>query len=361
MCNGNQMLCGDACADLATDANHCGACGHSCLGAACNAGQCAATALYTGHQAVLVRVDEQRVFFSSHIDILSMPLTGGATTKVNKEEGVLAFGARNMEIAGNNVFWTTPDSPNFGYISKVSKSGFGQVHIVEPAVNHGQPHKLALGDLDPSGNATAVYWCANGNGQLPKTAIVKTTWNPSGTGTSTKLADASALYLRGITLHQTDVYVLSAQPSQIVRVPQAGGAATVFTPGTWSGIDLLSDAENLYVLDVGPGANGKYADGKVWKIPFADGVPVALVTGVANPSAFATDGERIYYTSAWNESGQLADGAVFAVPIAGGPAVTIADKQPAPRGIAVDGTHVYWANYGVGPNQVDGGVLKAPK
>ncbi|HEX8795544.1 MAG TPA: hypothetical protein VF765_31560 [Polyangiaceae bacterium] len=94
------------------------------------------------------------------------------------------------------------------------------------------------------------------------------------------------------------------------------------------------------------------ANGSVWSVPVAGGVPVQVVGGQAAPHAMASDGTTLYFG---DQGAGNCTGSVEAVPVGGGTATPIAMGQCTPLDVVADATSVYWTNTG------DGSVWKSDK
>jgi hypothetical protein len=360
MCTGTEVLCASACVDLTTDGHDCGACGHDCLGGACNAGQCAATDVFAARYIEQIAVDATNLYYATSVALYNVPLAGGAPLNLSMPMTAGGFSPTAFVIDSTYAFWTSAFSPSMGLVLKVSKNYGGTAQqLVNQTALYEQPYALALNDTNGDGLADWVIWVGHGDGQsstMP--TIVKTSANSSG-NSSTVLAYTTVKFLNSIALDKTSAYALSPDTGSVLKVPLAGGAPVVFATGFTTATHVVADAQNLYVLDLGPFQSGAFAAGRIVKVPLDGTAPVDLASGLANLGQIVVGGGEVYVTSEFHASPTTADGSVIAVPVAGGAPLTIASGQSYPEGIAVDATYVYWANYGLGPS--DGGVRKAPR
>lgn len=355
-CMGAEIDCNGQCVDVTNHAENCGACGHSCLGGACNAGLCPVTDVVTGANATtLVEVDSTHIFYAAAGDLLAQPKAGGSPFKLNQTVNGLAFGANRLTLDTSHLYWSCGFTPSSGFVLKGSKSVAGQTQLYDQLGGFGRPLPLIAGDLDANGNAGAVYWCVAGDG-MSQPFVVKT---GTGGSSSSVIGIMQSKFCAGIALDATHAYTTAPDTGEIYQTPLAGNTATVFEKGLVYPTEIVSDAENLYILALGTYQNGGYPDGKVIRIPLAGGAPVELATSIPNLISIEVDAKMVYFTSAWTAGSSTADGKILAVPKGGGAIRTYANQEAQPQGIAVDGTHVYWADYGISGQGA--GIRKTPK
>jgi hypothetical protein len=297
-CPPDTEACGNACANLRSDAKNCGACGHDCLGGECRNGSCQPFRI-TGSaiSAVNVAVTADSAFVVDYGG-------GGRLLKISKSDGAIVplagGGVAGVAVSGGRVFWTA--APTFGGSDgKVIGAGFDGTNLVEIASGQTTPGAIAA-------DGTGVYWLNAG-------------------------PDATS-------------GVVMAAPAGRTPAPVASGQAR---PAS-----IATDAGNVYWFNVGA-TDG--SDGAVYRVPKTGGSAVLLAEAQPNatgsPLSLFVRGDRVYFTPRGLGN---TDGHVRSVSTAGGAVTEYARDQVRPQGVVADDAFVYWVDYG---NGSDGLVQKA--
>jgi hypothetical protein len=307
VCTG--MTCGEVCADLTSDRNHCGRCDHRCNGE-CVASRC-------------------------RLIVASDPITTPSL--------------RGIAVDATNIYWTNPDNGN----------------VKRAPVGGGTAVMVAVGQ-DAGGGAiavdgTRVYWLTqNGVWSAPKTGQDQT---------ATRLH--ASLGGRGITVDPTSIYFTSCcTQTRVMRLGLDGSAPTeLATTGVYVGGVAVSgssvfwtDAGTMWRTVIGSGiknmaimsaVGGANPSGLIaidaasvyWVVrngmnqtvmksdlELGSASELATASGVLNSgSSIVLDGESVYWTGA----GVMRAGLAGENPTNLRPDLTLAG------GIAVDATSVY--------------------
>ncbi len=144
-CDSPHVACPSGCADLQTDAHHCGACGHDCQSGACLAGACQPVTVAKPEASPAgLALDASYVYwttFSATGQVKRAPRAGGPAE-------VLVDGqpyASGVAVDGTSVYWATNAYP--GAVMKAGLDGSN------PTVLATQDHPLYLAT-----DADTVYW-----------------------------------------------------------------------------------------------------------------------------------------------------------------------------------------------------------
>ena len=125
-----------------------------------------------------------------------------------------------------------------------------------------------------------------------------------------------------------------------MKVPLAGGAATVLFPGDereTSVFKIVVDAANLIWSGNGSGSSR----GVVMTMPIAGGEPATLLSGLFEAPIFQMASGNLYYTDLAGSG--INSGVIARIAIHGSdPPLTLAQGQSLPGALAVAGDTVYW-------------------
>jgi hypothetical protein len=290
-CTPPKAACGGTCVDVASNADHCGACDYACeAGLACSQGACAPKPVVTGVVAPFAfALDAQSVYFVTPVRgpgealppaVRKAPRDGGAAAPVF---GTLANArARALALVGATLYFG--DLDNNGQVLKGAVTGGG----INPHVDAAQP---AVQQLFAAGGA--LYWSVlDPNAHLRRA--------PAQAGAAAVAADELAFQTGRV---------------EALAAGGAGAAATLY----WVNRDN-SPADNKSGLwrKAGAAAPERLT---------AQADLGALALGPTGPFVASTEGIGRYDSAA---PGGLAQ--VLGAPAAGGLA----------RGLAVEGERLYW-------------------
>lgn len=112
-CAAPSVACGSECAELATSADHCGACGHSCGGGTCTAGQCGVATLRDNiERGTGFGIDAASVYFGSADKLFSCPL-GACTSSAPKQlVAMIAYDAERPVIDSGFMYFLSAPNQN---------------------------------------------------------------------------------------------------------------------------------------------------------------------------------------------------------------------------------------------------------
>lgn len=155
-----------------------------------------------------------------------------------------------------------------------------------------------------------------------------------------------------LAVDSTNAYWVSL--GDILKVPLAGGAATVLVKNTGLGNvwGLASDGKHLYWTDRNNYQSDDANTGAVRRIPVIGGAVETIASGLrGRPWDIATDATHVYWVINAEKNG-----GVMRASKTGGPPSVVVGGQSSPVHLALDENYVYWANAGG-----DRAVGKAPK
>jgi len=280
VCTAAQAMCGDACSDLMTDVNNCGACGHvcGCGSTSCTAGVCDAHVLAPSQGApVEIALHNDTLYWGNDVDrtVSTLPVAGGTASVLYPGRTAVrgfAFDATRLyftRVVFNIVESAALDGTNSGSFTNAREPGAAGIAT----------------------DVSAAYWATYDGGT---TGLIRT----------------AALGARG-----TGTTLVSNQVSP-------DGVAV--------------DATSIYWTTHTP------TGGTVMKVPKAGGTPVTLAGNQANPHSIAVAGGFVYWTN--QGDGTANTGSVRRIAVGGGAITTFADQQPFPYTVAVDASYVYWTD-----------------
>jgi hypothetical protein len=302
-------MCTDACADVATDKEHCGTCGSKC-DSACSAGRC-----YT-KLADLPSGDKQVAVNASHVYFTQRE--AGTVSRVPRAGGAVEVLAQaqtrptSIALDQNNVYWFndeffTPTVQKFPLVG-------GDLPVQVASTSNTDLFCLAV-------DASYVYWTQDGleaaviKAPLAGGALV--TLAPSGPNSRSLALDATSVYWANLT----DNVV----PGRVQKVPKAGGTIVTLA----SGYDPTAIA--LY------GGFVYFGDrNAIYKVSTSGGT-VSTLSSTVGASTLAVDASGAYAAYAFGQASlvQLAPSGMTHATLA---------KRERIMSLAVDGNSVFWAD-----------------
>ncbi|HEU4533391.1 MAG TPA: hypothetical protein VFS00_04705, partial [Polyangiaceae bacterium] len=349
-CVAPEVECGDRCADLATDAENCGACGYACgAGAACAAGACAPQTVVSGVVAPYAfALDAESVYFVAPVasaaagnplqPVQKVPRAGGAPTAVAFTgdakfrsrtlavvAGSLYFGdlgglgaLRQAPVAGGDV--TTFASSQGAIQTLVAQSAFlwwstftgdtSRVRRAPLAGGPATPEELASSTpqfgqvpalaIEGEGEQAAAYWVNRGGSATDDNGLWRRTF-AVGVTAPESLTEGGALLHLGLS---ADAVFVADAAQGIGRAQKAGGGQTpapvvaaAGVGGTLQGLAVAGD--KLYWLAFNAGQLELHRSG-------LDGGEARVLGRVAaklpaywsqpfGPAALVVDGGFVYF------------------------------------------------------------------
>jgi len=283
--------------------------------------------------------------------LLKVPITGGppislvpgtdqAVTSLAADKGFLYFTTgRRVDTEASDMLLgrRSPRAGHFeGVVQRLKKDGDGKVE--EIASGRFKPEDVAV-------DATNVYWVSSKKdailvrqalGQVDAQAVVAHgNFFPG------------SLVVSGGFAYWVDLDGGAPGPA-VVRVSTNGGdpqkvvASFPGQPAGSSGIGhpvrLAADDMAVYLTDAGL-MEGK---GSVVRIPVAGGAASVLADNLDGPRGLAVYGGFVYWLNKGTGAKNFQDGSLEKAPTTGGPKVTLATGLAAPDRIAVGETRVAW-------------------
>lgn len=376
-------LCGNACVDTTSDANHCGSCDDACLNPpngvpVCTNSQCTVQC-DSGFHVCFGQCLDRTSISTCGASCVPCPSASNATTTCDGQacgfscvgnfedcdgdasngcETDLAADGANCGSCGRScqgqactvgqcTITTIADGQNFPYSLFVdannvywTNSGTGSDGTVVACSVHGcsdQPRPLAAGLPFPHGLAvdgTNVYWTNNGGGSVMSCPIAGC--NNAPTTLAIALNEPES-----IAVDATNIYWTNTGGGSVMRCDKLGcvqpNILAISLPSPWG---IAVDLTSVYWT------NNGITMGSVMDCPITGcASPTTLAQGFSQGFArydIAVDSSAIY----WTDSSQ---GLVMKVARDGsGTITTLATGQNQPCKLALDATNVYWANEGDG-------------
>lgn len=341
--------CGAACADLNTDANHCGRCDHQCEGTKCVNGLCNATVIDVGDSKVRqVAVDDAALYYlegeyarpnvpSGTVRVLRLAHASGAQPVLllthTEEDSLFQFA-----LDGQSLFLATSNwRQETGGIVRVPIAGGPTTSLAE---------------------RVSVDWLVARDGY-----VYYSLFSPAGVvrqaqvgGPPTKLLDtmiggpgvSQVLAVNGEHAYYLDSNY-NSEKHVVGRVPIGGGAEEqLFVANVDNPLELLFDAiaidaKAVYWTEM----FAEYKKKHLKRMPLSGGQASVIVADDAEHTlhsrAFLVDGQHVYF---WQ-------GALARVPCEGG-AVEFLGNVDAPQSMAADSSYLYMAT-------VNGALMRLPK
>jgi hypothetical protein len=326
-CDAATTKCGDKCAVLGGDGEHCGACDHSCGGGACLKGTCQAVAVVQGLSAThAFDVGPNILVYSAGNDVASCALPAGCT---NAQPKKIAEGYQDMNdvaLGDNEVFWisASPINTDSRNVRRCPLDGC----VGTPANLGVLDSSVSITNLARSGNI--LTWHA-GNGKIQSYTL------PSGplatvltTSDTTMVAtDGTSIYYNNEDNAAGPVTLAKCPPGALCTVPTTLGTGQLGGPmAIFGGL--------VYVAT--PGVTGGVNDGKIYSTnAAAASTPVVVRAEELSPIAVAADADGVYWANTKLEH-------VRSCPLAGcvGAPRDHALQQTGVKRIRVDAKFVYW-------------------
>ncbi|MEZ4370607.1 MAG: hypothetical protein R3B07_07270 [Polyangiaceae bacterium] len=243
-CNLPEVACGMECANLDTDAKHCGRCGHDCLAGGCVDGLCQRFTLANPKDPIGITADDTTVYWvdADAGEIQSAPRGTAA------QHNTLATGLTNpfaVVVQGTDLIFI--EKATNGRVRRIPKTG-------------GTPTGIAASQITPSAvaaDSTSIYWGLEGTNEITDGTDARAAANP-----------------QGIALDATGVFFTTFSEGSIRRAPRDLGSA----PPT---AELIASQTNPTAITV----NGTHvfwvnraASGGVYSLPKAGGALITLDT-----------------------------------------------------------------------------------
>ncbi len=334
--------CGTACADLRTNANHCGECGRTCFpaqGGTCSAGSCLPTTPIAAGESTPVGVvlSDTHVFWKAGSLLRRVSKSGGITTTIFTGQASLS----EPLIANNQLYFSNRASENGNPASRVMRANLDGTNISEfsPPYEDGI-EGIAVSNgfvfhavFDFGANATTFFRAPvlgpgqSGAGTHSNLGTVQ------GRGGSTMTAFADCIFYIASPLFNQIMRKCSAAQNDIHHL----GSGTVFFRNAGS-----TDGTNLYFTDTRGLA----------RIGLAVGSAVVPLTSVnfGVPTVDPFDGGALYYftqTGSFGAPACTSEHTLFRAgrnPDSGNPVAILPPPHECPTQVAVDRDALYWSN-----------------
>jgi len=262
------------------------------------AGGVASTIASTSGQAQpgSIAVDATTVYWTSSIDwsakaangtIMKVPIGGGASTTAASGQVT----PTSVAVDAANIYWPNDDS-----VMKVPIAG-------------GPLVALASGQLSPSqivGNGATVYWVAFDT-LVQRTAVWKV---PLAGGLPTTVVSESNMGgLGGFAVHGSNAYYIDRAEGRydILKIPVEGGAATALASGKASNGGIAADATHVYWTNTywtNDDISEVNANSDVMRVPVAGGPATVLVSVHGSATSIVVDATSVYFRLNFQQTGQ---------------------------------------------------------
>lgn len=298
------MMCGNVCAHLDSDHDHCGRCDRPCDGACAN-GLCQGVVLVSGQTAISgIAVNASSVYWTvsttvaGAVSVYRVAVRGGPISIVARDHATTG----GIAVDATHVYWTST-SPA-GSLWKIDLDSLEQARALAPAAP-------SVGRVVVRG--TDVYWARGG--------LWRVDTDGNGPTSALTMQGGSLLSFSGLAADATQVY---------------WGAMTGLMRSDRTGSMAAALAAIPVVVGVAVGGETVYyasgMGGGIGRVPKNGGATETLTNG-ANPRDLVFDGTYLY----WPEAG-----AIRKIDPSGGEPTNVTQASEANR-IAVDATHVYWS------------------
>jgi sugar lactone lactonase YvrE len=325
VCPPGEIVCGGACVDEMTSAEHCGGCGLACS-TGCNAGRCVVV-LHSGGGPEALAVNNTDVYWTDRLTIWSVPIDGGPTRPV----GNVAGSTLGLALNATDLFWTE----STGTVETMAIDG-GTIRIL--ASGQSFPEVLTI-------DSHNVYWV---NTAADAGAVMMTPHDSDGsapTVLATPQTPPPDVAVNGAAVYWT-VYGTSTDGGatgsvQRLVLGRDGGPVTTLIGGMNQPMGIAVDSSNVYWANAGAGT--------IMRIPASGGTAVTLATS-ASPATLVVDTASVYWVS-------RGSGEVLKVPIDGGLTTTLATGLSNPVFVVVDPVSAYVTDFGSGGG-TDGRIIR---
>jgi len=304
-CGDGSMACSNACADILSSSENCGACGHNCLGAPCSGGRCLPTVLSAGTPSHIA-VDGTNVYWTDAtlLSVMACPASGcqdaGPKTLYAWSSSVLppagppAYGRTGaIAVQGSQVFFTIP-APGAAY--------FEDDDVLSCPTDGGASFVIGGGYSQGAvvANAQSVYWMTPENG-TETWGVNECPLSGCGTGTPIDVAFGAA--------DPNEPWAIAAGPGGVYYADIADGVGGCSSSGCACSTDDPGSCEiansNLEAAAIAVGsASVFWASLNQVFVSTPDGSgssPNAGVLVQSSPSstieALAVDDENVYFTT----------------------------------------------------------------
>jgi hypothetical protein len=152
-CEADELTCGGACVEVATDLDHCGRCDHACGGGVCSDGVCLSFKVgrFPGATHLAATADAVYVGHAGGVSSCPMPAGCGEATPAEIATGV--DGKHELTVAGDHVYFSV-DTDGAHELWQCPIAGCGDAPVV-----------LARGQMeafDLRSTAATLYWRRDG-------------------------------------------------------------------------------------------------------------------------------------------------------------------------------------------------------
>lgn len=376
VCGEAPTVCGEACVDLTSDPDNCGACRHACAPTApCNAGACGPPTTNVapaapGCQEINLAVGATTLYWTDrgHGTVMSKPVAGGTATTIASHEA----NPWRIALSATDVFWidvvsATPMTSDAG-VPTVSSTAT----LRAASLAGGAPRDLVtetnlaggIQGLVASQDGRTLYYAADAairavpvvGGPAFDVGLEDMGYAPAAIARDGSLI-AFAVPFAGAVDVMTIAPGVVASCGKTDPADQFSLAEIDCTRATRGGPDPLANglvlrsdgvywAENDQILAHRPPDGGTLAvDGSTTQSVYGLGnIDIALSVGGNSITAVAGGPDRLYFGESGTFVGDLG-GLVEKVPyIEGSAAVVISRGQASPGSIAVGATTVFWSS-----------------